>query len=67
MSVDQEGKIKIVPESSVLGSSYRYAIVIVNESDAPITQIGVKLEYPQFFKLVRLKPQLTYKLKEKDK
>lgn len=67
MSVDQEGKIKIVPESSVLGSNFRYAIVIVNESTAPITQIGIKLEYPQFLTLNRLKPKLNYKLNEKDR
>ena len=66
MSDDQEGKIKLVPESSVLGSILRYAAVIVNESTAPITQIQMKLGYPKFLALSRIKPPIPYKLNEFD-
>ncbi len=66
MSVDQEGKIKLVPESSVLGSILRYAAVIVNESTAPITQVQLKLEYPKFLTLSRIKPPVEYKLNKAD-
>jgi hypothetical protein len=55
-SVDQENKIKFVHELAPFTASYRYSIMLVNESAAPISDVKVRVKYPKFFSLSRVTP-----------
>jgi hypothetical protein len=54
--IDQEDKIKIVHEFKPFGSSYRYALLIANQSQAPILEAKVKVRFPEFVDLIRCYP-----------
>lgn len=55
-SVDQENKIKLTHELMPFGSTYRYSILLINESLAPITEIKARIKFPQFLALSRIFP-----------
>jgi hypothetical protein len=55
-SVDQENKIKLTHELVPFGASYRYSILLVNESLAPITEIKIRIRFPEFLTLTRISP-----------
>ena len=54
--VDQEDKIKIVHEFMPFGSSYRYTLLIANQSKAPISEAKIKIRFPEFVDLIRCHP-----------
>ncbi|MFX0073178.1 MAG: hypothetical protein ACFFAO_19035 [Candidatus Hermodarchaeota archaeon] len=54
--VDQENKILLKHELAPFGTSYRYSILLVNESRAPIAEIKVGIKYPNFLSLTRTNP-----------
>jgi hypothetical protein len=56
--VDQENKIKLFHELVPYGAAYRYSITIVNESKAPITEIKIKINFPNFLEFTRITPQI---------
>ena len=55
-SVDQENKIKLTCELVPFGASYRYSILLVNDSLAPITEIKARIKFPEFLTLTRISP-----------
>ncbi|MFX1338516.1 MAG: hypothetical protein ACFFDK_07890 [Promethearchaeota archaeon] len=54
--VDQENKIKMSHELVPFGTSYRYGILLVNESMAPITEIKARIKFPEFLIVTRINP-----------
>lgn len=54
--VDQENKIKLTQDLVPFGASYRYGILLVNESLAPITEIKARIKFPAFLTLTRISP-----------
>jgi hypothetical protein len=54
--VDQEDKIKIIHEFKPFGSSYRYTLLIANQSKAPISEAKIKIQFPEFVDLIRCHP-----------
>ena len=54
--IDQEDKIKIVHEFKPFGSSYRYTLLIANQSKAPILEAKLKVRFPEFVDLIRCHP-----------
>jgi len=54
--VDQEDKIKIIHEFKPFGSSYRYTLLIANQSKAPIMEAKLKVRFPEFVDLLRCYP-----------
>jgi len=54
--VDQEYKIKIKCAFSPFGSHFRYSISIENQSLAPITEMKIKIRFPEFLTLTRAYP-----------
>jgi hypothetical protein len=54
--VDQEDKIKIIHEFKPFGSSYRYTLLIANQSKAPILEAKLKIRFPEFVDLIRCHP-----------
>jgi hypothetical protein len=54
--VDQEDKIKIIHEFKPFGSSYRYTLLIANQSKAPISEAKIKIRFPEFVDLIRCHP-----------
>jgi hypothetical protein len=57
-SVDQENKIILNHELAPFAASYRYSIVLINESAAPITEVKIKVKYPKFLLLSRITPPI---------
>ncbi len=55
-SVDQKNKIKLTSELVPFGASYRYSILLINESLAPITEIKARIKFPKFLTLTRISP-----------
>ncbi|MFX1238080.1 MAG: hypothetical protein ACFFAS_01470 [Promethearchaeota archaeon] len=55
-SVEREDNIKIVYELKPVGSYYRYSLMIINSSDAPITDIKLNVTFPEFLKIFRCSP-----------
>jgi len=55
-SVDQENKIKLTYELVPFGASYRYSVLLINESLAPITEIKIRIKFPEFLTLSRISP-----------
>ncbi|MFX0138082.1 MAG: hypothetical protein ACFFDN_30850 [Candidatus Hodarchaeota archaeon] len=51
--VDQENKIKLYNEFGPYSGHYRYIIFVDNQSLAPITQIKIKIKFPEFLNLLR--------------
>ena len=64
-SVDQENKIKLRAQLVPFGASYRYSIVIANQSPAEITEIKIRIKFPDFLELYRISPP-TIGLKSMD-
>ncbi|MHA1147706.1 MAG: hypothetical protein ACTSR8_05635 [Promethearchaeota archaeon] len=58
-SVDQEDKIKLLSEMAPFGSEYRYSIIVANQSIAPITDIKIRVKYPNFLHLARISPPVV--------
>ena len=54
--VDQEYKIKCKCTFSPFGSHFRYSILIDNQSLAPITEMKIKIRFPEFLTLTRAFP-----------
>jgi len=54
--VDQENKIKLLSELIPFGALYRYSILFVNESLAPITEIRARVKFPELLFLIRHYP-----------
>jgi len=54
--VDQEDKIKLTCELTPFGGMYRYALLVFNESSAPITEVKIRVRYPDFLVLSRSTP-----------
>ncbi len=55
-SIDQKDKIKLISELVPFGATYRYSILIVNQSAAPITEVKIRILYPDFLDLIRYSP-----------
>ena len=49
-SVDQEKKIKLAHELVPFSSGYRYSVLLINDSLAPITEIKARIKIPDFIK-----------------
>ncbi|MFX0141804.1 MAG: hypothetical protein ACFFDN_49665 [Candidatus Hodarchaeota archaeon] len=54
--IDQENKIKLVCKLEPFGSNYLYSLLIINQSMAPITEIKIRIRYPDFLVLCRSNP-----------
>ena len=54
--IDQENKIKLSSEIVPFGAVYRFSILIVNESMAPITEIKTRIKYSNLLSLTRHYP-----------
>jgi len=54
--VDQENKIKLYNEFGPYSGHFRYAILLDNQSLAPITELKVKIKFPEFLNLLRCFP-----------
>ena len=56
--VDQENKIKLTNDLIPYSASYRYSILLKNESLAPITEIKAIIKFPAFLKISRYSPPI---------
>jgi hypothetical protein len=54
--VDQEDKIKLVSALKPFGANYLYSLLIVNQSGAPITELKIRIRFPEFLSLIRSTP-----------
>ncbi|MFX1494250.1 MAG: hypothetical protein ACFFBZ_08215 [Promethearchaeota archaeon] len=54
--IDQEDKIKLVCKLEPFGGNYIYSLLIINQSMAPITEVKIRIRYPDFFILCRSNP-----------
>ncbi|NVM37527.1 MAG: hypothetical protein HWN81_18165 [Candidatus Lokiarchaeota archaeon] len=54
--VDQEYKIRCKCDFSPFGSHFRYSIFIENQSLAPVTEMKIKIRFPEFLTLIRAFP-----------
>jgi len=54
--IDQENKIKLVCKLEPFGGNYLYSLLIFNQSMAPITEIKIRIRYPDFLILCRSNP-----------
>jgi len=54
--VDQEDKVKLVNELKPLGASYRYSLLLMNQSLAPIIEVKIRIRFPDFLILCRTNP-----------
>jgi len=54
--VDQENKIKLSNDLIPYSASYRYSILLKNESLAPITEVKAIIKFPAFLKISRYSP-----------
>ncbi|MFX0060333.1 MAG: hypothetical protein ACFE85_19070 [Candidatus Hodarchaeota archaeon] len=54
--VDQEDKIKLINELKPLGGNYRYSLLLINQSLAPIIEIKIRIRFPDFLILCRTNP-----------
>jgi hypothetical protein len=55
-TVDQEDKIKLSTDYRPFGNHFQYSILIDNQSLAPITEMKIKVRFPNFFTLTRCYP-----------
>lgn len=55
-NVDQENKIKIISELAPYSGNYRFSVLILNESSAPITEVKFRIKFPDFMQFNRLSP-----------
>ncbi len=54
--IDQEDKIKLVYDFKPFGASFLFSLLIINQSLAPITEIKIRVRYPDFLFLARSNP-----------
>jgi hypothetical protein len=54
--VDQEDKIKLSSVLEPFGANYVFSLLIINQSDAPITEVKTRIRFPDFLTLVRSTP-----------
>jgi hypothetical protein len=54
--VSQEKKIKLQTRLKPFGDKYLYHVIIENQSEAPITEVKVKVNYPHLLNLKRSSP-----------
>jgi hypothetical protein len=54
--IDQENQIKLFTELIPHMGKYRYSSRLHNESNAPITEVKIKIQYPSFLKLTHTIP-----------
>jgi hypothetical protein len=54
--VDQEDKIKLATDYRPFGNHFQYSILIDNQSSAPITEMKIKVKFPEFFTFSRCYP-----------
>jgi hypothetical protein len=54
--IDQEDKIKLVYDFKPFGANYLFSLLIANQSRAPITEIKMRVRYPDFLFLSRSVP-----------
>lgn len=57
---DQEDKIKLFNDFKLLGGHYRYSVQLDNLSQAPISEVKIKILYPKFLILTRSLPPTIY-------
>ncbi|MBY8982477.1 MAG: hypothetical protein KGD57_05995 [Candidatus Lokiarchaeota archaeon] len=58
--IDQENKIKLSTELVPHLGKFKYSSILKNESSAPINNIKIKVEYPNFLELTRsIPPTIT--------
>lgn len=55
-NIDQENKIKLVHRLYPHAGSYLFSVLIVNQSSAPITEVKIKVKYPDFLYMSRYTP-----------
>ncbi|MHA1489774.1 MAG: hypothetical protein ACTSRI_08965 [Promethearchaeota archaeon] len=53
---DPESKIKIIYQIKPFGGKYLYSVLLLNQSNAPITEVKVKIKYPEFLTISRCTP-----------
>jgi len=58
-STDQENLIKLISEFAPAGRSYRYSIMLINQSKDPITEIKIRIKFPDVLELIRNSPGLV--------
>ncbi|MFX1501888.1 MAG: hypothetical protein ACFFDH_13070 [Promethearchaeota archaeon] len=54
--VDQEDKIKLATDYRPFGNHFQYTIYIENQSEAPITEMKIKMKFPNFLTFSRCFP-----------
>jgi hypothetical protein len=54
--VDQEDKIKLVYKLQPFSGHYLYSLLILNQSMAPITELKIRIRFPDFLTLCRSTP-----------
>ena len=54
--IDQEDKIKLANDFKPFGGHYRYSILLENQSLAPISELKIKIKFPEFLTLTRAFP-----------
>lgn len=54
--IDQEDKIKLIHELKPFGANYRYTLLVVNQSQASISEVKIKVRFPKFVDLTRYSP-----------
>lgn len=54
--VNQEDKIKLTTDFRPFSNHFQYSIFIDNQSLAPITEVKIKIKFPEFFTFLRCYP-----------
>ncbi len=54
--IDQDDKIKLVYDFKPFGANYLFSLLVANQSQAPITEIKIRVRYPDFLFLSRSDP-----------
>ena len=54
--VNQEDKIKLATDFRPFSNHFQYSIFIDNQSSAPITEVKIKIKFPEFFTFSRCYP-----------
>jgi hypothetical protein len=57
--IDQENKIKLEYSFKPFGGHYLYSILLMNQSMAPITEVKLKIKFPDFLTLQRCTPPIS--------
>ncbi|TFG20692.1 MAG: hypothetical protein EU533_05950 [Promethearchaeota archaeon] len=54
--IDQDEKIKLIHELRPFGATYKYTVLVANQSQAPISEAKIKIRFPKFMDLNRYNP-----------